>query len=107
MREQVYLRIALALAAVGCGVNFAFSREAVDLAAAGLFVLVTWSTGQRRRGAFMGAVGAAAALLVIRIHQYLTGLVEPSIVFVLNLVLPAAALVLGLLAIWKLPQNKR
>ena len=106
MREQMVLRIALAASALVCSLNFFPTRESIDLVAAGLFALVTHSTGRPRGGAFLGAAGATAAVLAIRIHQYLTGRTGLSILFVLNLFLPAAALVLALLALRKLTRNQ-
>jgi len=99
LREQAYLRIALAASALACSLNFFPTRESADLVAAGLFALVTYSTGTPRRGAFLGAAGAAAAVLAIRIHQYVTGTAGLSALFVANLILPASALVLALLLI--------
>jgi hypothetical protein len=95
MREQLYLRIGLAATAVVCVLSFVGTREHVDLIAAGLFALVTYSTGQRRSGAFLGAMGAGAALLVIRVHQYLVGAMSLGLLFVLSVALALTAIVLA------------
>ena len=106
MPEQRYLRIALAVSALVCCLHFFFSREAIDLVAAALFVLVTYSTSQSRSGAFLGAAGASAAMLAIRVHQYAMGAVPVSVLLVLNVVFPAVALVLALLARGRLNKGK-
>ncbi|MCK4546704.1 MAG: hypothetical protein KAW17_04595 [Candidatus Eisenbacteria sp.] len=98
MREQLYLRIALAAAAVTCALSFIARREHVDLVAALLFVLVTHSTGRRRSGAFLGAIGASAAVLVIRVHQYLVGTAGIPVLWILNVVLPVIIVVMAVMA---------
>jgi hypothetical protein len=104
MREQIYLRIFLAASALSCLVTFWFTRDRIDLMAALLFALVTYTTGQRRSGAFLGAIGAGVAALVIRVHQYTVGVATPSPLLLLNLILPGAVIVFAVLSRRKLPK---
>ena len=106
MREQRLLRIALAASALVCALHLISTREAIDLVAAALFVLVTYSTSQRRSGTFLGAAAASAAVLVIRVHQVVIGAVPASILWRLNVAFPALALVLALLARRRLTRGK-
>ncbi|GEM_PF-2936176 len=106
MREQLLLRVALAASALVCSLHFFPTRESIDIVAAALFVLVTYSTGQRRSGAFLGAGGASAAVLVVRVHQHVIGGAALSALFALNIILPAAALVLAFLARRRLKAKK-
>jgi len=105
MREQVYLRIFLALLVVASLAHYLSTRDQLDLVAAFLFGIVTVSTGRRRPGAFLGATAAAAVVLVIRLHQLAVGMAQLSVLFAVNLFLPWAALVLGALAWWKVSRG--
>lgn len=95
MRVQLYLRIATAAAAVSSAGAFVLTRDSIDLVAAGLFALVTYSTGQERGGALLGALAAGAAALVIRLHQVHAGVGLPGPLLVPNLVFPALGVVLA------------
>ena len=99
MRIQRILRIALGVSAAACLATFVHTREAVDLVAALLFVLVTHSTGAPRKGAFTGAVAACAAVAVIRIHQAATGVAPTGPWVWISLLLAAVAGGLGVLAL--------
>lgn len=98
MREQKCLRGALAATALVCLATFAVTREQVDLVAALLFGFLIYTTGQSRSRAYLGALAAAVAVLVIRVHQSLTGVGPTRILLVLGLAFPALVVVFALLA---------